>query len=399
MKKKNIVIIAVMLLLAAAVVVLLPALQPKEEPVQWQTSPVEKGEITVEVSASGTLDAKKEVEVGTQVSGRIERILVDFNDRVKKGQVLAVLDTTNLYASLVDVNALLNRAELQLKQAQWAYERSYQLVEAEVISEQAFQQAEVAFEVALNEVRSAEASYQKALQNLEYAIIKSPVDGVVVSIEVEEGQTVAANFSTPTLFKLAEDLSQMKLEAKIDEADIGQIREGQQVHFTVDAYPGSSFTGSVNQIRVQPTVNQNVTQYDVIIDVANKDRKLLPGMTTDLVVVVAQKEDVWRIPNSALYFNPSESAAPQAASLVASQPDIDHSSEKTGSIWVLTVNNELRREEVILGLSNDIYTEIKIKGEPFTRVITGQQTEKTVAEQSGGLFPSPPKGKRPPQPL
>ena len=274
--------------------------------IQWRTGKVEKGDLRIVVTATGTLSADTTVQVGTQVSGVIDKIFVDFNSVVKKGQVVAVLDTTYLASAVEDANAAMYRAQIQVDLTKLNYERNKELFDEKVIAKSDYDQAYSDYMTALGNARSAKSSLARAKINLRYATIVAPVSGVVISRAVDRGQTVAASFSTPTLFSIANDLTKMQVQASIDEADIGKIKNGQDVNFTVDAYPDLTFSGTVSQIRLQPTILQNVVNYTVIIDVPNPDLKLMPGMTANITVMIQQVQNVLKVPASALKFWPPQ---------------------------------------------------------------------------------------------
>ena len=257
------------------------------------------------VTATGTIEPVETVEVGTQVSGKVEKIYVDFNDEVKKGQLLAELDKLTLNQSVSRAKASLTSAESQLNYAQLTYERTKQLYESNAATLAAFQEAENSYTQAQMSKKNAQAAYDQALVDLSYAEIYSPIDGVVLDRAVEVGQTVAASFSTPTLFTLANDLTKMQVEAAVDEADIGQVSIGQRVNFTVDAYTYETFDGTVNQIRMKATTTSNVVKYTVIISAPNPDLKLFPGMTAN-VTIITEEETGLAVPAEALNFTPDE---------------------------------------------------------------------------------------------
>ncbi len=271
----------------------------------FQFVAVERGDIENIISSTGTLEAKGTVEVGTQVSGSIDKVFVDFNDKVEKNQILAVLDTTLLSVAVRDAKASLLRAQAELELARTKYEDAQQLHDAGYISELDFNTANTEYESARASLLSAQASLDRAEVNLKHAVIRSPISGTVIDRVVESGQTVAASLSTPTLFLIAEDLAQMEIHAYVDESDIGQIKEGQNVRFTVEAYPDDEFAGTVREIRLQPEVIQNVVNYTVVIDAQNKDGLLLPGMTATVDFLVEQRKDVLMISNTALRFQPT----------------------------------------------------------------------------------------------
>lgn len=280
--------------------------------VQFRTAKAEMGDLRIVVTATGTLQADTTVQVGTQVSGIIDKILVDFNSIVRKGQVVALLDTTYLAAAVEDASSSMYRAQVQVNLTKRNYERNKQLYDEKVIAQFDYDQSFSDYEMAKASARSAKSALDRAKINLKYATIVAPVSGVVISRNVDRGQTVAASFSTPTLFTIANDLTKMQVQASIDEADIGKIQVGQDVSFTVDAYPELSFNGTVRQIRLQPVVLQNVVNYTVIIDVPNPDLKLMPGMTANITVKIQEALDVLKIPASALKFWPTQDALDQA---------------------------------------------------------------------------------------
>jgi len=268
----------------------------------FKTETVKRGDLENLVSSTGTLSAIGTVEVGTQVSGTIDRVLVDFNDPVKKGQLVAVLDKRVLKSAVKDAEASLIRAKAQLELALADLKRSEKLYKDEMISEQAYTEARTAADTARASVISAETALERARANLNYADIRSPIDGTVIARNVEPGQTVAASFSTPTLFLIAADLSRMEIQALVDESDIGQIKEDMTVRFRVEAYPDRVFTGKVRQIRLQPSTVNNVVNYTVIVDADNPEGLLLPGMTATVDFVAQHLENVLLVPNAALRF-------------------------------------------------------------------------------------------------
>ncbi|MGA2508114.1 MAG: efflux RND transporter periplasmic adaptor subunit [Chitinispirillaceae bacterium] len=284
---------------------LLLAFCGKQSSTQWRTVPIEKGDLNVEVTASGTANPHFLVQVGTQVSGTIARILVDFNSHVKKGQLIAVLDTTFLHAAVEDASASLRKAQAQEVLTHNTANRTKQLFDKGLAAQADLDQATSDWESAKAEISSMQSALDRANINLAYAFIVSPITGVIVNRNVDVGQTVAASFSTPTLFTIADDLSKMQIQASIDEADIGQVKIGQSAKFTVDAYPDRSFIGTVTQVRLQPTTVQNVVTYTVMIDVDNPDLALMPGMTANITLAVQQAHDVLYVPLAALKFTPS----------------------------------------------------------------------------------------------
>ncbi len=271
---------------------------------QLKTAKAEVGDIEVYVTTTGTLNPVTLVQVGTQVSGTIAKIYVDFNDVVKRGQILAQIDSTFLSAQVRDAEAQVERAKAQVNQTKRDLDRIKELYAKNLVSQADYDQALTNYEVALAQLKSAEAQLERARVNLKYSTIYSPIDGIVISRNVDVGQTVAASLQAPTLFTIANDLRKMRVEANVDESDIGKVKPGQMVFFTVDAYPEETFIGKVVQVRLQPINIQNVINYTVIIDVENKDLKLRPGMTANVRILIDKRENILRIPNQALRFKP-----------------------------------------------------------------------------------------------
>lgn len=271
---------------------------------QIKTAKADVGDIEVYVTTTGTLNPVTLVQVGTQVSGTIAKIYVDFNDIVKKGQILAQIDSTFLSAQVRDAEAQVERAKAQVNQTKRDLDRIKELYAKNLVSQADYDQALTNYEVALAQLKSAEAQLERARVNLKYSTIYSPIDGIVISRNVDVGQTVAASLQAPTLFTIANDLKKMRVEANVDESDIGKVKPGQTVFFTVDAYPEETFIGKVAQVRLQPINVQNVINYTVIIDVENKDLKLRPGMTANVKILIDKRENALRIPNQSLRFKP-----------------------------------------------------------------------------------------------
>ncbi len=326
MKKAYWIIIAVVVV-AAAVTVWMFVGKKKAAAVEYRTAKIEKGDIQVTVRASGTLSADTTVQVGTQVSGIINKINVDFNSVVKKGQVIAILDTTFLAQAVDDARASLKRSEIQVNQSKRDFDRTKILFDQKVLAQADYDLALSTYETAVTNASSAQAALNRAKINLRYSTIIAPISGVVVSRAVDVGQTVAASFSTPTLFTIANDLTKMQVQANIDEGDIGKIKVGLDVKFTVDAYPELTFNGTVRQVRLLPVVTQNVVNYTVIIDVPNPDLKLLPGMTANITVLVQEVKDILRVPSTALRFSPPQEY------LDALEKNLPDSIKKKRAMW------------------------------------------------------------------
>lgn len=280
-------------------------LKSPRDAVKWRMAPIQRGNLQQRISASGTLSGLIQVTVGSQVSGTISNLYVDYNSQVKKGQPIAQIDTTVYAATVQDAKANVSKAETAVADAQRQLARSKRLFADKLISQAELDAAQVVADRGAGDLSSAKATLQKAQANLSYCTITAPVAGVVVSRSIDVGQTVAASFSTPNLFVIAQDLTKMKVEASIDEADIGQVKEGQKALFTVDSYPDTQFHGRVNQVRLEPVIVQNVVNYKVVVQVANDDLKLRPGMTANVTIQTLSREDVLKVPTAALRFNPS----------------------------------------------------------------------------------------------
>jgi len=266
----------------------------------FATATITKGDLRQVVTATGEIQPLNTINVGSQVSGTIEAIYVDYNSKVKKGDVLLKIEPSVLQASVDEAYASLVSSESQRNYAKSEYERNKTLFDAGFISRAELEQSQTTYEQAEQNVNKMKSQYDRAVTNLGYATITSPVDGTVISRQVDVGQTVAASFQTPDLFEIAEDLSQMQIETSVSEADIGMIAEGQSVTFTVDAYPSQTFEGFVRQVRLSPTITSNVVVYTVVIDVDNTDLRLKPGMTAFVTILISEKKDIWKVQNSAL---------------------------------------------------------------------------------------------------
>ena len=405
MKKKRriwLIILAIVVVVIAAIVIVKVTKSANKELV-IRTHVV--GEYTVEntVTATGTIEPVETVEVGTQVSGKVEKIYVDFNDVVKKGQLMAELDKQTLNQSLSRAKASLTSAESQLNYAKLTYERTKQLYEANAATLAAYQEAQNSYTQAQMSKKNAQASYDQARVDLAYAEIYSPIDGIVLDRAVEVGQTVAASFSTPTLFTLANDLTKMQVEADVDEADIGQVKAGQRVTFTVDAYMNETFNGTVNQIRMKPTTTSNVVTYTVIIEAPNPDQKLFPGMTAS-VTIVTEEETGLAVPAEAFNFTPDEAVMktlrkpekPEGQMPEPPQGEQPKMDEKASSahnmVWVKKDGGIMPRP-VKVGMSDGAYKIIEEGVQAGDSVVLSAQyvaKEKTVKKGENPFMPSPP---------
>ena len=306
-RTKLLVIIAMLLL--AAIAVWYWGTKPESRQERYKTQAVDRGDIVQSISANGTLNPVELVNVGTQVSGTVFKWYADFNDQVKVGQVLVELDPALFRAQLQQSEANVMNARALLKLAENKMARNLALKEQGFISSDALNEFEQQLDVAIAQLALSTAQLARDRANLHYSVIKSPISGVVVARNVEIGQTVAASFQTPVLFQIAKDLRQMQIDTNVAEADIGQLRLGQQANFTVDAFSEREFTGTVKQLRLNPTIQQNVVTYDVVVAVANDDGALLPGMTANVRFAVNQKHAVLRVPNAALRYKPTDADA------------------------------------------------------------------------------------------
>ena len=306
MKKKTLIIIAVVSVLAIAAILALKPFSKKETAINFNTVKVEKGSISNTVTATGIIEAIKTVNVGTQVSGIINHIYVDFNDLVRQGQLLAKLDETPLRTQLAQSQSSVDQATSQLHFEEATYNRLKVLYDKKLIAQTDYDQALYNFENSKASLANAKSALDRAQVNLAYATITSPIDGVVLNRAIEEGQTVAASFSTPTLFTIVNDLTQMEVQTSVDEADIGKIVKGQRVEFTVDAYSDLKFEGTVSQVRLQPVTTNNVVTYVVILNAPNPDKKLMPGMTASAIIYVEEKTNTLLLSGKAVRFTPDQ---------------------------------------------------------------------------------------------
>ena len=280
----------------------------KSEEIKYRTEKISLGNITVQVRATGTINPKRIVQVGSQVSGTIAQLFADFNSEVREGQIIAMIDSTFLNASVKEAEANLERTQAQVNESRRNVNRVKGLFEKGLVSQAELDKAQTDFETASAQFKQTQAALDRARVNLRYSVIRAPIDGIVISRDVDVGQTVAASLQAPKLFSIANDLQLMQVEASVDEADIGQISEGQNVTFTVDAYPEDEFHGKVRQVRIAPVTVQNVVTYTVIIEVPNPDLKLRPGMTATVSILIQEKENVLRVPSLALRFQPPKEA-------------------------------------------------------------------------------------------
>ena len=321
----------------------------KEEKVSFDTAKVENANISTSITATGTIEPVTSVTVGTQVSGIVSHLYVDYNSVVKKGQVIAELDRTNLISELNTTKANLTSAQSTAAYELANYNRYKTLYDKGLVSADEYESALLSYQKAKEQVNTSRESVQKAQTNLGYATITSPIDGVVLSKSVEEGQTVAASFNTPELFTIAQDLTNMRVIADIDEADIGGVKEGQRVSFTVDAFPDDQFEGRVTQVRQQATTESNVVTYEVVISAPNNDLKLKPGLTANVTIYTLEKNNVLAVPAKALRFQPNEALLQKGQTIADCEGD--------HKLWTLE-GNTFKAHKVETGTTNGVLTEI-----------------------------------------
>ena len=363
-----------------AVAAIFAACSSKPE-AEYEMTSVVKGNISTTVTATGTIEPVTSVEVGTQVSGIVAKIYVDYNSVVKAGQVIAELDRTNLLSTLESQRANLTSAESALAYQRANHDRYKSLYDKGLISANDYEQARLSFVQAQQQVNTARQSVKRAETDLGYATITSPINGVVLNKAVEEGQTVAASFSTPTLFTIAQDLTDMRVIADIDEADIGDVKEGQRVTFTVDAFPNDIFQGAVTQVRQQATTESNVVTYEVVISAPNADLKLKPGLTANVTIFTLEKNDVLTVSAKSLRFAPNEA-------LIADDETIE-GCEAKNKLWVRQ-GKVFKAIPVEIGVTNGTMTEIISGITAGTEVIEdmefGAQADETAAQQNKNPF-------------
>lgn len=385
MKKKT-VIISVVAVAVAIIAIYLVFGSKSETKLNFETTTVGVANISNSVTATGTIEPVTQVDVGTQVSGIVSKLYVDYNSVVKKGQVIAELDKTNLISELNISKAALNDAQSTLKYQKANYDRYHTLYSKGLVSADDYESALLSYRQAQDAVRQKKESVTKAQTNLGYATITSPIDGVVLAKEVEEGQTVAASFNTPTLFTIAQDLTDMRVIADVDEADIGEVKEGERVSFTVDAFPNDTFEGEVTQVRQEATTTNNVVTYQVVISAPNKSLKLKPGLTANVTIFTYEKKNVVSVPNKALRFTPTKELVGKA---------IIKDCKGAKKVWTYD-GKTFKAYAVKTGLTDGINTEILeglSRGQKI--VVDVKQTEEGNTNESQQQEASPFAPKRP----
>lgn len=380
MKKKILIISSSIAVVLLGVAIAFFASKPKAVPA-FRYAKTEVCQLALTVTASGYIQPVLKVDVGTQVSGIVNKIYVDFNSNVKKGQLLAELDKQTLSESVLQRKAALNDAESNLTLADQNYQRIKTLFGQKAATEADYQSAVNKLQTAKNALTNAKANLQQAQVNLGYANIYSPISGRVLNRAVDEGQTVAASFNTPTLFTIANDLTKMQIEANVDEADIGSIKKGQKVKFSVDTYPGEEFNGTVSQIRLEPVITSNVVTYTVIISVPNPDEKLFPGMTANVSITTQSSQGIC-IPSEALYFTPDPK--------VVGDIQLEGTELKGNKVWIRTPKG-LQAISVTPGASDGVKTIIISGLKEGQEVIAGITHPQEAKKESFSIAPKPPK--------
>lgn len=382
--------IAVVVIVIVAVAAWAMSGGKKEEDINFKEEKVALKTLQNSVTATGTIEAVTSVTVGTQVSGIVNKLYVDYNSQVKKGQVIAELDKTNLLSELNTAKANLASAQSSLNYQAANMERYKTLYKKGLVSADEYENALLTYRQAKEQVASSKENVQRAQTNLGYATITSPIDGTVISKSVEEGQTVAASFNTPELFTIAKDLTNMQVVANVDEADIGGVKEGNRVTFTVDAYPDDTFEGTVKQVRLEATTTNNVVTYEVVISAPNADLKLKPGLTANVTIYTQERSGVLAVANKALRFTPTKETVGKDMKIV--------DCKGKNKVWTLN-DKTLTAHPVTIGQSDGINTEItkglKQGDKIVTEIVVNVPEEEDAPQQSQGLISDPgPRGKK-----
>lgn len=392
-KTRKIIVWTVVAVAVAAAAALLAMKSGDKQVMTYDMTEVSRGDISMYVTATGTIEPVTEVQVGTQVSGIIDKLFVDYNSEVRKGQIIAEMDKVTLESEVKSAQAAYDGNKAEYKFQEKNYNRSRGLYEKNLISDSEYEQAEYNYEMAKSAFHSSEAELARAQRNLSYATIASPIDGIVIDRAVEEGQTVAAGFETPTLFTLAADLTQMQVVADVDEADIGGVREGQRASFTVDAYPDDTFSGVVTQIRLGSTnsssssltssTSESVVTYEVVILAENPELKLKPRLTANISIYTEEKQDVLLVQSKALRFKPEFP--------LVGKKDIVRDCAGQNKLWTKS-GNTFTAIPVETGISDGVYTEIKKGAEEGTEVVLGASLNKMQGKGvKNGFMPGPPR--------
>ena len=363
MKKLSKVWLVVAVVIIVSIVAWALSGSKKEEQISFETAAVAPANIMNSITATGTIEPVTSVTVGTQVSGIVSKLYVDYNSVVKKGQVIAELDKTNLMSQLNSAKTQLATAQSQLNYQTTNFNRYKTLYQKGLVAADDFDNAKLSYTQAKEQVASAKEEVQRAQTNLGYATITSPIDGIVLSKSVEEGQTVAASFSTPELFTIAQDLTNMQVVANVDEADIGDVKEGERVSFTVDAYPDDTFEGTVKQVRQEATTTNNVVTYEVVISAPNADLKLKPGLTANVTIYTAERKGVLSVPSKALRFTPQKET-------VGKMKIVDQTGNAKNKVWSIE-GNSIVAHKVNIGMTDGTNTQILNGISAGVKVVTG----------------------------
>lgn len=363
MKKLSKVWLVVAVVIIVAIVAWALSGSKKEEQISFETAAVAPANIMNSITATGTIEPVTSVTVGTQVSGIVSKLYVDYNSVVKKGQVIAELDKTNLMSQLNSAKTQLATAQSQLNYQTTNFNRYKTLYQKGLVAADDFDSAKLSYTQAKEQVAAAKEEVQRAQTNLGYATITSPIDGIVLSKSVEEGQTVAASFSTPELFTIAQDLTNMQVVADIDEADIGDVKEGERVSFTVDAYPDDTFEGTVKQVRQEATTTNNVVTYEVVISAPNADLKLKPGLTANVTIYTAERKGVLSVQSKALRFTPQKET-------VGKMKIVDQTGNAKNKVWTIE-GNSIVAHNVNIGMTDGTNTQILNGISAGVKVVTG----------------------------
>ena len=393
MKKLSKVWLVVAVVIIVAIVAWALSGSKKEEQISFETAAVAPANIMNSITATGTIEPVTSVTVGTQVSGIVSKLYVDYNSVVKKGQVIAELDKTNLMSQLNSAKTQLATAQSQLNYQTTNFNRYKTLYQKGLVAADDFDSAKLSYTQAKEQVAAAKEEVQRAQTNLGYATITSPIDGIVLSKSVEEGQTVAASFSTPELFTIAQDLTNMQVVANVDEADIGDVKEGERVSFTVDAYPDDTFEGTVKQVRQEATTTNNVVTYEVVISAPNADLKLKPGLTANVTIYTAERKGVLSVQSKALRFTPQKET-------VGKMKIVDQTGNAKNKVWTIE-GNSIVAHKVNIGMTDGTNTQILNGISAGVKVVTGlnvtggeQDDAQPNASSERSPFAPGPRGKK-----
>ena len=393
MKKLSKVWLVVAVVIIVAIVAWALSGSKKEEQISFETAAVAPANIMNSITATGTIEPVTSVTVGTQVSGIVSKLYVDYNSVVKKGQVIAELDKTNLMSQLNSAKTQLATEQSQLNYQTTNFNRYKTLYQKGLVAADDFDSAKLSYTQAKEQVAAAKEEVQRAQTNLGYATITSPIDGIVLSKSVEEGQTVAASFSTPELFTIAQDLTNMQVVADVDEADIGDVKEGERVSFTVDAYPDDTFEGTVKQVRQEATTTNNVVTYEVVISAPNADLKLKPGLTANVTIYTAERKGVLSVQSKALRFTPQKET-------VGKMKIVDQTGNAKNKVWTIE-GNSIVAHKVNIGMTDGTNTQILNGISAGVKVVTGlnvtggeQDDAQPNASSERSPFAPGPRGKK-----